>query len=261
MTELTKVCTKCGKELPATNEYFSKVNRGKYGLKAYCKKCGKIYRESKKNPKIYKITHTPSNKIYIGQTVKPLNERISNHFSHAKLGFNLPLQVEIRKENLSKSNFKFEVLEYASSESELDDLERKWIKYYKDLNVELYNIESGGNSGDKGKVISEESKVKISKANKGKFVSKETRNKISKANKGKKKLIGSNNPMAKIDEDIALKIIKLLINKVKPIEISEMIGVNSHLIGDINRRKSWKHITVEGYEDIDVYYKIKNHNK
>ena len=48
-----KTCTKCGKTLPATTEYFYKAKNGKYGLESICKKCraeqGKQYRESHKN--------------------------------------------------------------------------------------------------------------------------------------------------------------------------------------------------------------------
>ena len=35
----TKVCTKCGTEYPATNEYFNKGKNYKSGLKAWCKEC------------------------------------------------------------------------------------------------------------------------------------------------------------------------------------------------------------------------------
>ena len=37
----TKVCTKCGNELPATTEYFYKNKLGKFGLKSTCKQCSK----------------------------------------------------------------------------------------------------------------------------------------------------------------------------------------------------------------------------
>lgn len=39
----TKVCTKCGEELPATTEFFYKKDRGRYGLHSWCKLCFKIY--------------------------------------------------------------------------------------------------------------------------------------------------------------------------------------------------------------------------
>lgn len=40
----TKICTTCGKELPATTEYFSRKKTGKYGLDAKCKRCRHAYR-------------------------------------------------------------------------------------------------------------------------------------------------------------------------------------------------------------------------
>ncbi len=41
----TKICTKCGKELPATTKYFRlKKNRGKVGLSKQCLECEKEYR-------------------------------------------------------------------------------------------------------------------------------------------------------------------------------------------------------------------------
>jgi 5-methylcytosine-specific restriction endonuclease McrA len=39
----SKVCTKCGIEYPATPEFFSKSQRGKYGLRGNCKQCESAY--------------------------------------------------------------------------------------------------------------------------------------------------------------------------------------------------------------------------
>ena len=48
-----KTCTKCGKTLPATTEYFHKDKKGKYGLVSKCKRCraeqDKQYRENNKD--------------------------------------------------------------------------------------------------------------------------------------------------------------------------------------------------------------------
>lgn len=35
----TKICIKCGSELPATNDYFNKSSTNKYGLRTVCKSC------------------------------------------------------------------------------------------------------------------------------------------------------------------------------------------------------------------------------
>ena len=66
--ELTKVCPKCGRELPLSEFYNDKTR--KYGLRPYCKECqkeyAKLYREnnhnyvSKKQHKYYKCVTNPS---------------------------------------------------------------------------------------------------------------------------------------------------------------------------------------------------------
>ena len=57
-----KKCTKCGKWLVASNEYFAKQKKGKYGLNSQCKECDKKYREANKERiaecnKKYRETH------------------------------------------------------------------------------------------------------------------------------------------------------------------------------------------------------------
>lgn len=42
----TKVCISCQEEFPATNEYFNKHKGGKYGLRAKCRSCYKIYNQN-----------------------------------------------------------------------------------------------------------------------------------------------------------------------------------------------------------------------
>jgi hypothetical protein len=39
MDVLTKICSRCGRELPATNEYFYRNKYGKLGLRGDCKEC------------------------------------------------------------------------------------------------------------------------------------------------------------------------------------------------------------------------------
>ncbi len=40
---MTKICTKCKKDLPATIEYFSLDKRNRSGLQSRCKACGRLY--------------------------------------------------------------------------------------------------------------------------------------------------------------------------------------------------------------------------
>ena len=42
--EKSKICSVCGKEYPATTEYFYKKKNGLYGLESRCKSCAKSRR-------------------------------------------------------------------------------------------------------------------------------------------------------------------------------------------------------------------------
>lgn len=43
ISSLKKTCTKCGREFPATTEYFRLKKHGKYGLEAQCRECRDAY--------------------------------------------------------------------------------------------------------------------------------------------------------------------------------------------------------------------------
>lgn len=66
---MTKVCSRCERELPATKEYFFANHTCKLGLDAACKDCIRLYREKNKEHiseqrKIYRQTHQQQLKQY-----------------------------------------------------------------------------------------------------------------------------------------------------------------------------------------------------
>ena len=91
---------------------------------------------------IYKIT-SPSNKIYIGQTIHTLEERIKGH---KKVSSNCTLL----KRAIDKYNTKmvYEIIETVPDEL-LDEREVHWIKYYNSLAPNGYNCSAGGNNKKK----------------------------------------------------------------------------------------------------------------
>lgn len=142
---------------------------------------------------IYKITNTINSKVYIGQTIAKLSERISGHYADSKRDRNKKRKTKISLA-ISKygfENFIFEIIATASSQDELNELEKTYIQIY-NSNIDDfgYNLLSGGNQGGKH---SEETKLKISeklKANPvnywlGKTHSAESNKKRSDALKGK----------------------------------------------------------------------------
>ena len=139
--------------------------------------------------KIYKHT-SPSNKLYIGQTIQKLNKRWNhgNGYKSLKGKNTTPFFRAIQK--YGWDSFKHEVIDECSSEI-IGEREQYWIKHYKELGYKLYNRNDGG-KGNIGYRFSEESKRKISEATKGERnpmygvpYSEERRKKQSELMKGK----------------------------------------------------------------------------
>ena len=87
-----KKCAKCGKELLATSEYFSKDKRSKSGFQAFCKECNAIYRKDNKDKIIiYLKEYYKSHTEYFTQCKK---EHYINHIEHI-----VQYQKEYRKAN------------------------------------------------------------------------------------------------------------------------------------------------------------------
>jgi len=143
---------------------------------------------------IYKITNLITGKQYVGQTVRPIKKRWSCH------GYNnYYIANSIKK--YGKKKFKIEVLEQCESTQQLNQREIYWIKEINTLYPNGYNLTEGG-EGASGRIISDETKKKMSEAQKGsknpfygKKLSTEHRRKISEAKKGKKGKKGRKSPM------------------------------------------------------------------
>lgn len=153
---------------------------------------------------IYKYT-SPSNKIYIGQTIKP-SERYRKHINEAynakHSGYNTHLSKAIRKYGIE--NFKYEIIVTVNIDNlqeltkKLDWFEQFYIRKYNSYK-NGYNLTKGG-GGCRGYKMSE-TNIKLLRERyknsglskyahkKGDVVSEETRKKISNTMKGKPKTI------------------------------------------------------------------------
>lgn len=111
---------------------------------------------------IYKALNKINGKIYVGQTVKKLSQRIYQHLYSKNGAFPKALR------KYGKDNFMIECVENCLSKEELDDREKYWINYYRSNNRENgYNLTNGGD-GNHGLVHTNETKIKIGLSNKGK---------------------------------------------------------------------------------------------
>lgn len=97
--------------------------------------------------KIYKITNKLNGKIYIGQTLKSLEERFQKHCwkttEKDKYHMNMAIKKAIRK--YGKENFTIELIEEVNQEL-LDVREIYWISFYDSYN-KGYNCTLGGKNG------------------------------------------------------------------------------------------------------------------
>lgn len=143
---------------------------------------------------IYKIVNKINNKVYIGQTTRDIESRWKEHIKCSK-DQNSPIYSAIRKYGID--NFYISIVCRAFNVEELNQREVACIRLFNAIS-NGYNCKTGGDGGKH----SEQTKLKISKANKGKpgpwlgkSIPEETKLKISNTKKLKKQSLGQNNPM------------------------------------------------------------------
>ena len=168
---------------------------------------------------IYKVINLINNKIYIGKTTQKLNIRINQHkydaFKNNKKSY---FYKSIRK--YGWDNFKWEIIDNALSERDLNDKEVHWISYYDSNNSDIgYNLTNGGD----GSV--------------GYKPSKETMRKKHE-----------NPTSAKLTIKQVAHIKKLLITgEYSQYKIAEMFNVTRETIKCIKTGNSWSYVKVDGF--------------
>jgi group I intron endonuclease len=135
---------------------------------------------------VYLITNKINGKRYVGQTVQPADRRFKRHISDAiSKKHNYPLHEAVRK--YGKGNFEIRVLSRCDSLEEMNHRESYYIKLFKSLAHNGYNVSLGGQNGPMiGRKHKESTKVLQAIGSAGRIKSKEERQKLSLANSGKK---------------------------------------------------------------------------
>jgi len=115
---------------------------------------------------IYKIENKINGKIYVGQTVGDLSNRVAGHVKS-----NMHIGNALRKYGLE--SFTISVIDHADTKEVLNEKEKYWIKILTCQSPNGYNLAAGGEGGDLSKFIkygprSEKTKAKTSATMKGK---------------------------------------------------------------------------------------------
>lgn len=86
---------------------------------------------------IYKITNIQNNKVYIGQTIRPIEQRFHRHLNDA---INNILDTHFARaiRKYGKDNFIVEEIDITQTQDELNQKEQYWIKFYNSVK-EGYN--------------------------------------------------------------------------------------------------------------------------
>lgn len=209
---------------------------------------------------IYGIKNTSNNKIYIGKTSMNFGDRWDSHRSLLRNNKHENPYLQRAWNKYGSDSFEFIIVEECQV-NELDDKERYWIKYYKDLNLS-YNILDGGDGfNNLGKHLSEETKRKIGEKNRinglGRKASAETRKKMSESHKGYKptpeaiaktaeasrRAMQANPPLAKLTPEDVRQIRRLNDEGAKSKDLAEQFNVSYQCIRDIILGKRWSHVT------------------
>ena len=206
---------------------------------------------------IYKILNLANGKIYVGSAFN-LKKRESEHFHTLRNGthHNYHLQKSFNK--YGEKNFEFNIIEQIFDKSLILQREQYWIDFYKCYDAKIgYNIcPTAGNM--MGTHHTEASKLKNSISHKalhlcgeksplyGKEMSNETKLKIGKANAGEKNW----SAILKMEQVKEIKF--MIMDGYKNIDIAKKYGIDSTTIASIKKGHSWESVEIEGFSGNDI---------
>lgn len=220
-------------------------------------------------PGIYEIVNVENGKKYIGSAVN-LRHRRKYHWMSLRNNDRSRTSTKLQNawNKYGEENFRFNVIEFVDGIDNLIKREQYWLDYHKTYERGIgYNTASvaGSNYGCKyteegrrnislakmgeknpnyrGRSMTAETRMLISKANKGRSVSDETRLKISMAAMGNTYSQGERNHAAVLTESDVWLICWLLTNPdIRQRDIAQRFGVSLRTISVIASGSTWKHL-------------------
>lgn len=131
---------------------------------------------------LYKISNALNDKIYIGQTIDPYKRWCAHKTKSKSIKPTMYIHNAMSKYGIE--NFKFEIIASSKTQHDTNEAEKQLIKQYESLYYQNgYNLSIGGEAKS-GYKLSEETKRKISESEKGKIISDESKIRMSLARSG-----------------------------------------------------------------------------
>lgn len=136
-----------------------------------------------KNHVIYSIDCTKNGKCYIGRTSDP-KRRQQEHFWALRGGRHRNLHLQSAFHKYSESSFVWKILMTCESEQQAKENEQWFLKRMWELDC-LFNLANSSNGGGyKGRIVSEETKKKISESRKKYFLDPQVKKRLSEKRTG-----------------------------------------------------------------------------
>ncbi len=211
---------------------------------------------------IYKVVNKINGKIYVGQTIRGLEKRKTEHLNDTVKASSFPFHLALKK--YGKNSFYWTELKVCNSIEELNESEEYWIKELGTISPNGYNLQTGGNNF----LVHEETKTKmrenhadVSGENNPMYGKKrpELSERMSGKNHpmyGKKRpehsrfMSGENNsmftaknhPQLKLTESDVIDIRNWYEEGMLQREIAKIKNIAPSSVSDVVNYKSWKHV-------------------
>ena len=190
---------------------------------------------------IYKINNKINNKIYIGQTVN-IEKRWYKHKWDLNNNKHTNKHLQRAWNKYGEDNFHFSIIEECDTE-ELDIKEKDYIQLF-DSFKNGYNRTLGGEHGNRGMIVSMETRRKLSELLKGrKYGRRSDQARINIKNGLKKYYKTHKIHCLKTNKEDAIKILTIHKNlNVSSLILGELFNVKRNVIIDIIEGRSWKEL-------------------
>lgn len=193
---------------------------------------------------VYTIFNECNGKIYVGKTGNFARRRQRHIYAALGQASEKKFYIHRAMAKHGVENFTFSILQEFVDEERCNEAEKYWISFFNSKNPKLgYNLTEGG-EGNSGRIISDETRLKMSESHKGaknylfgKTIPEETREKFSKAKIGRYE--GSNNPNSKLGNSDIVDIRNLRQQGWLLRELAAKYDVGTTIISDICSGKAW----------------------